>query len=219
MELLPSAETIHEGVADQDRRYVKESRPHPFKEPEARRVSTRSSTHTRGNARRPSRKIEERKSSSSSLEPQSPIVNAEKGVDNPFPDVSVEVRRELEENKNVEVEPTRRVRFLGETTNIGENKPILVDEYDILQDIKDQKANVTIGQLLHDNANYQKQVREAYIHPRRRRIRLPPVAVNFSAIEDYGAPEIAIELDGCIIQNVLVDEGLGVNLMLETTAQ
>ena len=59
---------------------------------------------------------------------------------------------------------------------IGENKPLRVDEYDILQDIKNLKANVTIGQLLHDNANYHKKVREAYIRPRRRRIRLPPVA-------------------------------------------
>ena len=93
-----------------------------------------------------------------------------------------------------------------------------MDEYDILQDIKNQKANVTIGQLLHDNANDQKQVKEAYIRPRRRRIRLPPVAVNFFAIENYGASEIAVEIDGCIIQNVPVDGGSGVNLMLETTA-
>jgi hypothetical protein len=170
---MPSAETIHEGVVDRDREYIRESRPHPFKEPVVRRVSTRSSTHMKKNAKRPSRKREERKPSSSS-DPESPIVNAEKGVDNPFPDVSMEVRRELEENKNVEVEPARRVRFsretsnIGETSNLGENKPIRVDEYDILQDIKDQKANVTIGQLLHDNANYQKQVREAYIRPRRR---------------------------------------------------
>ena len=37
-----------------------------------------------------------------------------------------------------------------------------VDEYDIIRDIKDQKANVTIGQMLLDNANYQKLIREAW---------------------------------------------------------
>ncbi|KAG0563109.1 hypothetical protein KC19_8G005200, partial [Ceratodon purpureus] len=151
-------------------------------------------------------------------ESQSPIVNAEKGVANPFPDISEEVRQELEETEEVVVEPPKRVRFSEGTTTIAENRPLQVDEYDILQDIKDQKANATIGQLLHDNANYQKQLREACIRPRRRRIRLPPVAVNFSAIEDYGAPEIAVEIDGCMIQNVPVDGGSGVNLMLETTA-
>lgn len=221
MELLRRAETVPDKVADPDIGYITEIGPHSFREPVVRRVSTRSSTRNRKEEKRASprsRRREERESTSSSSESQSPIVNAEKGVANPFPDISEEVRQELEETEEVVVEPTKRVRFSEGTTTIAENRPLQVDEYDILQDIKDQKANATIGQLLHDNANYQKQVREACIRPRRRRIRLPPVAVNFSAIEDYGAPEIAVEIDGCMIQNVPVDGGSGVNLMLETTA-
>ena len=93
-----------------------------------------------------------------------------------------------------------------------------VDQYDILQDIKNQKANVTIGQLLHDNVNYQKQVREGWITRRKKRFKLPPIAVNFTAIEDYGAPDLSIDIDGCMVPRVLVDGGSGCNLMLESTA-
>ncbi|OAE32623.1 hypothetical protein AXG93_4293s1030 [Marchantia polymorpha subsp. ruderalis] len=92
-----------------------------------------------------------------------------------------------------------------------------VDDYDILQDVKEQKANVTIGQLLHDNPNYQKQIKAPLIKPRKRKVILPPVAVNFAELEDFGAPEISVEIDGCIIRNVPVDGGSGVNLLLEST--
>ena len=98
---------------------------------------------------------------------------------------------------------------------VPEAKP---DEYDIIQDIKDQKANVTVGQLLHDNTNYQKLIWEEWTKKRKRRLKLPSVAVNFAEIEDYGAPEIVVEVDGCIIPKVPVDGGSGVNLMLEDTA-
>ena len=98
---------------------------------------------------------------------------------------------------------------------VPEAKP---DDYDIIQDIKDRKANVTIGQLLHDNTNYQKLIREEWTKKRRRRLKLPSIAINFAEIEDYGAPEIVVEVDGCIIPKVPVDGGSGVNLMLEDTA-
>ena len=44
------------------------------------------------------------------------------------------------------------------------------------------------------------------------------MAVNFAEIEDYGAPEIVVEVEGCIIPKVPVDGGSNVNLMLEDTA-
>ena len=31
------------------------------------------------------------------------------------------------------------------------------------------------------------------------------MAVNFSQVEDYGVPEVTMEVDGCIIPKVLVD--------------
>ena len=37
-------------------------------------------------------------------------------------------------------------------------------------------------------------------------------------VEDYGAPELVVEVDGCTIPKVPVDGGSGVNLMLESTA-
>ena len=44
------------------------------------------------------------------------------------------------------------------------------------------------------------------------------MAVNFAQVEDYGAPELVVEVDGCTIPKVPVDGGSGVNLMLESTA-
>ena len=92
-----------------------------------------------------------------------------------------------------------------------------MDDYDIIQDIKDQKANITIGQLLYDNANYQKLIQEAWIKRRKRRFKLPFVAVNFSQVEDYGAPELTVEIDRYSVPKVLVDGRSRVNLMLEDT--
>ena len=44
------------------------------------------------------------------------------------------------------------------------------------------------------------------------------MAVNFAQVEDYGAPKLVVEVDGCTIPKVPVDGGSGVNLMLESTA-
>ena len=111
--------------------------------------------------------------------------------------------------------PSRKVSF-DETPVViqQDSKP---DKYDIIQDIKDQKENATIGQPLHDNPNYQKLVREEWPKKRRRKFRLPAVGVNFAQVEDYGAPELVVEVNGCTISKVPVDGGSGVNLMLEST--
>ena len=44
------------------------------------------------------------------------------------------------------------------------------------------------------------------------------MAVNFAQVEDYGAPKLVVEVDGCTIPKVPVDGGSRVNLMLESTA-
>ena len=44
------------------------------------------------------------------------------------------------------------------------------------------------------------------------------MAINFAEVEDYGAPKIEVEVDGCTISKVPVDGGSGVNLMLEDKA-
>ena len=62
-------------------------------------------------------------------------------------DISEEVRQEL--SRSSLPTPHPRVRF-DDTLVFIEPKG-KVDDYDIIQDIKDQKANVTIRQLLHDN--------------------------------------------------------------------
>ena len=159
-----------------------------------------------------------------------PIAEVEIGVEeNWIPkDVSREIREDLADLESTFKPTNKAVRF-DETPVIiqPDLKPdeydiiqpdLKPDEYDIIQDIKEQKANATIGQLLHDNPNYQKLVREEWPKKRRRKFRLPAVAVNFAHVEDYGAPELVVEVDGCTIPKVLVDGGSGVNLMLESTA-
>ena len=129
-------------------------------------------------------------------------------------DISEEVREDL--TRSGLRTPHPRVRFDDNPVFIEPERK--VDDYDIVQDIKNQKANVTIGQLLHDNTNYEKLIRDAWTKRRKRRFKLPSVAVNFSLIEDHGAPELTVEIDGCSIPRVPVDGGSGVNLMLEDTA-
>ena len=113
------------------------------------------------------------------------------------------------------IEP-KRVRF--DDIPVIIEPEVKLDDYDIIQDIKDKKANITIGQLLHDNVNYQKLIREEWTKKRKWRLKLPFVAVNFAEVEDYGALEIVVEVDGCTIPKVPVDGGSSVNLMLEDTA-
>ena len=136
------------------------------------RVATRSSTKNRelerrtrkGRRRTRSREVGEPDDSSSdssfSLEiakesdQATPIVAIEKGVEeNRIPrDISREVRNDLAEPEPTSKTSGRTVRF--------DEIPVIIqpdlkpDEYDIIQDIKEQKVNATIGQLLHDNPNY-----------------------------------------------------------------
>jgi len=130
------------------------------------------------------------------------------------PDISAEIRTELSRPPIV---PTRRrVSFSDDPVIIEPD--VRPHEYNIIQDIKDQKANATIGQLVHDSVAYQKLIRDAWIRKRRKRVKLPSVAVNFSQPEDSGAPEVTVEIEGCMIPKVPIDGGSGVNLMLEDTA-
>jgi len=69
-----------------------------------------------------------------------------------FPDVSGEIRNHLEQSRLVPEPVPRKVTF--DDVPIFIKPELQVDDYNIVQDIKDQKANVTIGQLLHDNVNY-----------------------------------------------------------------
>ena len=192
------------------------------------RVATRSSTSSKVSKVRKPRNQPRRKrvvpeSKDSLSDPLSdpeppPAATTEKGVEtSQIPtDISAEVRQQLGE---LDLHPDwspRKVRFDDVPIIIEpERKP---DDYNIIQDIKDQKANVTIGQLLHDDTNYQKLIQEEWMKRRKKRHKLPSVAVNFSEIEDYGAPELVVEVEGCTIPKVPVDGGSGVNLMLEDTA-
>jgi hypothetical protein len=196
------------------------------KESVVNRVATRSSTRNQPDSRvkrTRSRKKPESSSNDSDRnevapEPTRPIVHVEKGVqENQLPiDISSEVGRTITDS-NPRIVP-KMVRFDDIPVIIKTNPDIRIDEYDIIRDIKDQKANVTIGQLLHDNTNYQKLIREAWTRRRKKKFKLPSVAVNFSQPEDSGAPEVTVEVEGCSIPKVPVDGGSGVNLMLEETA-
>jgi hypothetical protein len=181
------------------------------KENVVNRVATRTSTRNQPDSRVRSTRSRKKSESNSSdsdrnevaLEPTRPVVHVEKGVEeNRLPiDISSEVGRAITDS-NPRIVP-KTVRF---------------DDYDIIRDIKDQKANVTIGQLLHDNTNYQKLIREAWTRRRKKKFKLPSVTVNFSQPEDSGAPKVTVEVEGCSIPKVPVDGGSGVNLMLEETA-
>ena len=142
----------------------------------------------------------------------------EKGLEeNRIPrDVSREVREDLADLEHTFKPASRTVRF--DETPVIIQPDLKPDEYDIVQDVKEQKANATIGQLLHDNPNYQKLVTKEWPKKRKRKFRLAEVVVNFAQVEDYRASELVVEVDGCSIPKVPVDGGSIVNLMLESTA-
>jgi hypothetical protein len=153
------------------------------KESVVNRVATRSSTRNQPDnriRRTRSRKKPESSSSDSNRnevapEPTRPIVHVGKGVqENRLPiDISSEVGRAITDS-NPRIVP-KIVRFDDIPVIIKTNPDIRIDEYDIIRDIKDQKANVTIEQLLHDNTNYQKLIREASIRRRKKKFKLPSV--------------------------------------------
>jgi hypothetical protein len=198
------------------------------KESIVNRVATRSSIKKQLDSNSRVRRTRSRKKPESSSsdsdrneiapEPTRPVVHLEKVVEeNRLPiDISSEVGRAIAAS-NPKIAP-KTVRFYDVPVVIKSNPDIWIDEYDIIRDIKDQKANVTIGQLLHDNTNYQKLIREAWTRRWKKKFKLPSVAVNFSQPEDSGAPEVIVEVEGCSIPKVPVDGGSGVNLMLEETA-
>jgi hypothetical protein len=62
------------------------------------------------------------------------------------------------------------------------------DQYHICHDLMGRKANVTFGQLLHDNVNYQRQVVAEFGQKQKCRYVLPSKAVSFVLTEDLGAP-------------------------------
>jgi Fe-S-cluster formation regulator IscX/YfhJ len=136
------------------------------KESVVNRVATRSSTRNQPDSRvrrTRSRKKPEFSSSDPDRnevipEPTRPVVHLEKGVEeNRLPiDISSEVGRAIADS-NPKIVP-KTVRFDDVLVIIKSNLDIRIDEYDIIRDIKDQKANITIGQLLHDNTNYQKLI-------------------------------------------------------------
>ena len=90
--------------------------------------------------------------------------------------------------------------------------------YNIMKDIEKRQAEITIGQLLKDSPAYRKQVMDAVKTRRKRRLPSTISDVRFTEVEDWGAPEIDTEIEGCMITQVPVDGGSGVNVMLEQTA-
>jgi hypothetical protein len=151
------------------------------KESVVNRVATRNSTRNQPDSRIKRTRSRKRPESSSSdsdrnevaPEPTRPVVQDEKGVEeNRLPiDISSEVGREIADS-NPRIVP-KTVRFDDIPVIIKSNLDIRIDEYNIIRDIKDQKANVTIGQLLHDNTNYQKLIREAWTRRRKKKFKLP----------------------------------------------
>ncbi|CAM6121328.1 unnamed protein product [Calypogeia fissa] len=91
--------------------------------------------------------------------------------------------------------------------------------YDIKLDLWNCPVTATLGQLLKDNPQYRKQVKDMVVGKRKRR--LPKVGTTADVMtiyEDLGAPKISIQISGCALSYVPVDEGSEVNLMIEAVA-
>ncbi|CAM6104216.1 unnamed protein product [Calypogeia fissa] len=134
-----------------------------------------------------------------------------------LPDITDEVLEHVVElqEEGEKTGPSKTTMLVRPSLSSSARKEL---HYNIMQDIEKRLAEVTIGQLLRDNPKYRRQVMEA-VKIRRRRGPPPTITdVRYTAVEDWGAPEIDIEIDGCMITRVPVDGGSGVNVMMEQTA-
>ncbi|CAM6096638.1 unnamed protein product [Calypogeia fissa] len=143
--------------------------------------------------------------------------------------VNEEVKRQLEELEALEVQENLRkdlekVQEVKAEEEVQEKKdqllatiqPKVEETYDIKVDIRNCSVTAKVGQLLKDNPMYWRQLKEMLIGKKRRR--MPKVGTNVDVLmicEDLGAPEIVIQISGCVLSYVLVDGGSGVNIMIE----
>lgn len=99
-----------------------------------------------------------------------------------IPDVTGEVLQHLAELREMQkkAQERRAPDAVGKTSE-------KVNQYDIVKDIEDKLAEVTIGQLLKDNPKYRKQVLDSVQIRRRRRLPTTFADVRFTEVEDWGA--------------------------------
>jgi transposase InsO family protein len=144
-----------------------------------------------------------------------------------YPKVTEEVKKQLEEMETKEQQEAlnkdlKVAQALKENAAVEEKKETSqVTSYDIKKDVKECMVTATVGQLIKDNPLYRRQLKEMLVGRRRRR-KLPKVGTQDDVMmvcEDYGAPEIDIQISGCVLSYVPIDGGSGVNIMIEATAQ
>src|SRR5450759_4971751 len=92
--------------------------------------------------------------------------------------------------------------------------------YDILKNVSQLKADVTIGELVKDNALYRRQLRPL-VTGRKRKYKLPPTNIHRveQEKEDLGPPDIEVQIAGCLVRKVPVDGGSSANIMIADTAR
>jgi hypothetical protein len=93
----------------------------------------------------------------------------------------------------------------------------VVAEFDILSAVKNMKADVTMGVLLHDNPSYRKQLKPLLICGKGK-VQLPAVFSSQYGVK-YPAPTIKIEIAGEEVCNVPIDGGAAINVIMEDFAR
>ena len=145
-----------------------------------------------------------------------------------FPKVNEEVKKQLEElaaaeektalDKDLKAAKAREAAEIEKAKE--EPKPCgKLIPYDIQRDVRDCPATVTVGQLIRDNPLYRRQLKEMLVGRRRRKLPKVGTAADVMMVcEDMGAPEIDVQISGCVLSYVPIDGGSGVNIMIEAIA-
>ncbi|KAL3684965.1 hypothetical protein R1sor_002987 [Riccia sorocarpa] len=127
-----------------------------------------------------------------------------------------------------EVRPPPEVSTL--TPTVASVDPVTLStklDYDFVRNLSQTPAQISMLQLIVHSPQVLKQLNEwSRGHKktargmRRRKKLLKEESIAAYAIieEDRGAPEVDIEIRGCLIQHVPLDSGSGVNIMTESTA-
>jgi transposase InsO family protein len=193
------------------------------------KVSTRSTRQKEKRLERESRKTLKKTAAAPTL--RSKVVPAEDSDYNRehpklfFPAVENSVKKALEEEEErqqlqalkKDQEEAEKRRQIERVDSLKPNSQLQIRGqagiYDIRKDVQECNVTATIGQLLADNPLYRSQLRELLRVRKRRMPKNLGVDVRLTAVEDLGAPEIEVSINGMLLSHVPVDGGAGVNVM------
>ncbi|KAL3680089.1 hypothetical protein R1sor_023045 [Riccia sorocarpa] len=197
-------------------------------------VSTRSRGETKTSSTKEEKKKKGKKQVEVSIETSSDSDSEPVKRDLYKDDISSIVLEALKKQSqgNIDATPGKEVRLILEAStlppDVSRTETISLStklDYDFVKNLSETPAQISMLQLIVHSPQVLKQLntwsrdqRKTSRGLRRRKKIDESIAAYAITEEDRGAPEVDIEIRGCLIQHVPLDSGSGVNIMTESTA-